>query len=178
MKFRSLQLCAIAGCLAVCATAASHRNGPLLLEDQTANRNDSRRRPSRGSGRGRVADKSENLWLRLGWGAATTGRDYKLSGGSRGRRLRGVRPSSRRCSVHRSSGGRPNMRPHRAAGARRGAAATTTGAGTGTPNPTPTPKRTPANIVMPAISNIAINFVFILFSLLAGKKANCVPVSK
>ena len=119
MKVRSLQLCAIAGCLAVCATAASHRNGPLLLEDQTANRNDSRRRPSRGSGSGRVADKSENLWLRLGWGAATTGRDYKLSGGSRGRRLRGVRPSSRRCSVHRSSGGRPNMRPHRAAGSRR-----------------------------------------------------------
>jgi len=36
MRFRSLQFLAVA----VCATAASHRNGPLLLEDQTANLND------------------------------------------------------------------------------------------------------------------------------------------
>src|SRR5580704_19119909 len=45
MKFRSLQQAlAVAACLAVCpgnpAFAASHRNGPLLLEDQTANLND------------------------------------------------------------------------------------------------------------------------------------------
>src|SRR5271170_2070267 len=44
MNFRSLQLRAAAACLAVCisnpAFAASHRNGPLLLEDQTANLND------------------------------------------------------------------------------------------------------------------------------------------
>ena len=40
MKLRSLQICAAAACLTVCATAASHRNGPLLLEDQTANLND------------------------------------------------------------------------------------------------------------------------------------------
>src|ERR1700688_3418338 len=45
MKFRSLQhVIAAAACLAVCgsnpAFAASHRNGPLLLEDQTANLND------------------------------------------------------------------------------------------------------------------------------------------
>src|SRR5580693_9864954 len=45
MNFRSLQqVCAVAACLAVChsnpAFAASHRNGPLLLEDQTANLND------------------------------------------------------------------------------------------------------------------------------------------
>jgi hypothetical protein len=36
MKFRSLQLIA----MAACAFGASHRNGPLLLEDQTANLND------------------------------------------------------------------------------------------------------------------------------------------
>jgi hypothetical protein len=44
MKLRSLQLCVVAACLAVCASnpafAASHRNGPLILEDQTANLND------------------------------------------------------------------------------------------------------------------------------------------
>jgi len=40
MKLRSLHICAAAACLAVIATAASHRNGPLLLEDQTANLND------------------------------------------------------------------------------------------------------------------------------------------
>ncbi len=44
MQFRSLQISIAAGCLAVCgsipAFAASHRNGPLLLEDQTANLND------------------------------------------------------------------------------------------------------------------------------------------
>src|ERR1700691_4999685 len=45
MKFRSLQhAIAVAACLSVCAYnpafAASHRNGPLLLEDQTANLND------------------------------------------------------------------------------------------------------------------------------------------
>jgi hypothetical protein len=45
MKFRSLQQAlAVAACLALCpgnlAFAASHRNGPLLLEDQTANLND------------------------------------------------------------------------------------------------------------------------------------------
>ncbi len=45
MKFRSLQqMIAVAACFAVCgsptAFAASHRNGPLLLEDQTANLND------------------------------------------------------------------------------------------------------------------------------------------
>src|SRR5580704_11472502 len=39
MKFRSLQrIIAVAACLP--AFAASHRNGPLLLEDQTANLND------------------------------------------------------------------------------------------------------------------------------------------
>src|SRR5271166_2322589 len=40
MKFRSLQISAAAACLTACAFAASHRNGPLLLEDQTANLND------------------------------------------------------------------------------------------------------------------------------------------
>src|ERR1700678_2854055 len=45
MKFRSLQqVIAVAAGMAVCisnpAYAASHRNGPLLLEDQTANLND------------------------------------------------------------------------------------------------------------------------------------------
>jgi hypothetical protein len=44
MQFRSFQLSIAATCLAVCgsipAFAASHRNGPLLLEDQTANLND------------------------------------------------------------------------------------------------------------------------------------------
>ena len=45
MKFRSMQhAIAVAACLSVCAYnpafAASHRNGPLLLEDQTANLND------------------------------------------------------------------------------------------------------------------------------------------
>jgi hypothetical protein len=32
--------------------------------------------------------------------------------------------------------------------------------------------------VLPAISNIAINLVFISLSLLTRKKANCVPMSK
>src|SRR5271169_106802 len=44
MNFRSLQLYAVAACLTVSTCmpsyAASHRNGPLLLEDQTANLND------------------------------------------------------------------------------------------------------------------------------------------
>ena len=44
MKLSSLQLSTVAACLAVFgstpAFAASHRNGPLLLEDQTANLND------------------------------------------------------------------------------------------------------------------------------------------
>src|ERR1700678_1954111 len=44
MKLSSLQLSVVAACLAVCtsnpAFAASHCNGPLLLEDQTANLND------------------------------------------------------------------------------------------------------------------------------------------
>jgi hypothetical protein len=45
MKFRSLQhVIAVAACLSVCtynpAFGASHRNGPLLLEDQAANLND------------------------------------------------------------------------------------------------------------------------------------------
>lgn len=38
MKLRSLQLCLVAAGLPI--FAASHRNGPLLLEDQTANLND------------------------------------------------------------------------------------------------------------------------------------------
>src|SRR5881227_933733 len=37
---RALRLSAIAVCLGASAFAASHRNGPLLLEDQTANLND------------------------------------------------------------------------------------------------------------------------------------------
>jgi hypothetical protein len=44
MKLRSWQISVVAACLALCGThpafAASHRNGPLLLEDQTANLND------------------------------------------------------------------------------------------------------------------------------------------
>jgi hypothetical protein len=44
MKLRCLQSSVVAACLAICtsipAFAASHRNGPLLLEDQTANLND------------------------------------------------------------------------------------------------------------------------------------------
>jgi len=44
MKLRSWQISVVAACLTICGTtpafAASHRNGPLLLEDQTANLND------------------------------------------------------------------------------------------------------------------------------------------
>jgi uncharacterized protein DUF4331 len=44
MKLRSWQISVVATCLTICgshpAFAASHRNGPLLLEDQTANLND------------------------------------------------------------------------------------------------------------------------------------------
>jgi hypothetical protein len=50
-------------------------------------------------------------------------------------------------------------------------AATTTGAGT--PNPTPTPKRTPANIVLPAINTIANSFVFIFLSSCAKEECKC-----
>src|ERR1700676_1797333 len=44
MKLRCLQFSVVAACLAIStalpASPASHRNGPLLLEDQTANLND------------------------------------------------------------------------------------------------------------------------------------------
>jgi hypothetical protein len=40
MHNRALRFSAIAACLGASAFAASHRNGPLLLEDQTANLND------------------------------------------------------------------------------------------------------------------------------------------
>src|SRR5258706_13292323 len=40
MATRTLRLSVISVCLGASAFAASHRNGPLLLEDQTANLND------------------------------------------------------------------------------------------------------------------------------------------
>src|SRR3954447_655879 len=40
MKTRTLRFSVIAACFGASALAASHRNGPLLLEDQTANLND------------------------------------------------------------------------------------------------------------------------------------------
>src|SRR6266403_4868429 len=40
MATRTLRLSVIAACIGASAFAASHRNGPLLLEDQTANLND------------------------------------------------------------------------------------------------------------------------------------------